>query len=299
MKRKISVIFLFFIIMFSSAVNAQDGLAMMKINHGASQSGMASAVVSIAGNPGNTVYNPALAVGVDKFTASFGHTSYWENVNLESVYFSQKSSSRFYLHGGIRFAAIENIELRSFTPTATPISEFDAHDLSFKGGLSIKASEKLAFGLAMGWFIEKIEAWRGSVFNVDIGAHYKATDDIQLGASAVNLGSDFQLTKPGTQGSDDIKLPKAYRFGGSYKYQKYTGAIDLVITDDKSHLHLGADGDIHEIFSIRSGYMINYESKNFTAGFSFNKRNITVDYAFVPFSNELGTAHMFNFRFSL
>lgn len=298
MKIQLFKILLVLLIICGSAY-AQDGLAMMKISHGARQSGMASAVVSILDNPDNTAYNPALAVAVEKFTASFGHTSYWENIRQESFYFAKKSSNRIYLHGGIRFAAIDNLEYRSVVPSEEPISEFDAHDLSFKSGISIKASERLSFGLAMGWFIEKIEAWRGSAFNVDLGVHYIANDKLQIGASALNLGSDFNLSKPGNVGSNDIALPKAYRLGASYKHQKYLGALDVVITDDKTHLHLGAEGDVHKMFKIRSGYMFNYDSKNFTAGFSFVKRNITVDYAFVPFSNELGTAHMFNFSFSL
>ena len=65
------------------------------------------------------------------------------------------------------------------------------------------------------------------------------------------------------------------------------------------HLHLGAEASVHEMFTVRAGYMANYDSKNISAGVSFNKRNIGVDYAFVPYTNDLGTSHLFNFTFSL
>ncbi|MFC1475110.1 PorV/PorQ family protein [Candidatus Zixiibacteriota bacterium] len=295
---KLFIVLVITILCVSSGFS-QTGLSTLKISNGANPAGMASAVSSFNERPDYTAYNPASAVGIDKFTASFGHTSYWENVNLESVYFGKHLKGKTYFHGGIRFASIDNLELRSFIPTADPTGQFDANDLSFKTGIAYMFSEKLTFGVAMGWFIEKIEAWRGSAFNVDFGLLYKYDDKINIGASAVNIGSDFQLSKTGEGKSDEIPLPKTYRFGLSYKYQKYTGALDLVHVDDKAHLHIGAEGKIHPMFTIRSGYMLNYDSKNFTAGVSFIKRNIEIDYAFVPFSNELGTAHIFNFSFSL
>jgi hypothetical protein len=84
-----------------------------------------------------------------------------------------------------------------------------------------------------------------------------------------------------------------YNVGVSYTYDKYLGAADLVVDSDEAHLHLGAEAMLHEMFSVRSGYMFNYDSKNFTAGASFTAYEMTIDYAFMPFSNDLGTAHMF------
>ncbi|MFZ5980436.1 MAG: hypothetical protein ACOYVF_07365, partial [Candidatus Zixiibacteriota bacterium] len=97
----------------------------------------------------------------------------------------------------------------------------------------------------------------------------------------------------------EISLPTTYRLGGAYRYGKYLGALDMVIVDDEFHVHAGAEADLHEMFSMRAGYMFNYDSKNITAGASFHHHNITVDYAFVPYSNDLGTTHLFNFTFTL
>lgn len=277
---------------------ATTGLAMLKSDHGARQAGMGAAFVSIAADPNGAVYNPAGATGVAKFTASFGHTAYWENIRLESGYFAANMSSRTYLHGGIRFAAVDELESRH-APTLEPDDLFDAHDISFKAGLAYKISERFAAGFAVGWFVEKIEAWRGSAFNADVGVLASPIDDLNIGASVANLGSDFNLEKNGIVGSRDIPLPTTYRVGGSYRYMSYLGALDMVILDDKLHLHVGAEAQPHELFVLRAGYMFNYDTKNFTAGASFTKRNMTVDYAFVPFSKSLGTSHMFSLTFSL
>ena len=73
----------------------------------------------------------------------------------------------------------------------------------------------------------------------------------------------------------------------------------MVIVDYEAHLHLGAEGRLHELFQLRAGYMFNYDSKNITAGASFTKRNFAVDYAFVPYENDLGTSHIINLTFRL
>lgn len=283
---------------FVGAVEAADGLAMLKNDHSARAAGMGAAFVSIGADPNAAVYNPAGAAGINKFTASFGHTFFWERIRMESGYIAAKLASDIYVHGGIRFAAVDELEGRLY-PTTEPYGLFDAHDVSFKGGLAYQISDRIAAGFAAGWFIEKIEAWRGSAFNVDVGLLASPTDDVKVGASVTNMGSSFYLEKRGLEGSRDIPLPTTYRLGGSYRYASYLGALDVVILDDKFHLHAGTEAQLHEQLSLRAGYMFNYDTKNFTAGASFTKRNMAVDYAFVPFSGTLGSVHMFNFTFSL
>ncbi|MCK4830892.1 hypothetical protein KA005_85060 [bacterium] len=206
---------------------------------------------------------------------------------------------KIFVHGGIRFATVDNLELRGDIPTENPDGYFDSHDISFKGGLSVKLTDRISAGLSAGWIFEKIESWRGSVFNFDLGFQAKAANNLNVGASITSIGSEFKLSKNTGNDSRPISLPTAYRAGASYTYNKYLGALDLVYTDDKAHFHLGAEGDIHLLFQIRAGYMFNYDTKNLTAGASFTKRNLTIDYAFVPYKQDLGNSHMFNLSFSL
>jgi len=288
------------LLMFVPAVSAfgQDGLALMKVETGARETGMAGAAVSLSGEPNAVFYNPAAAAGTKRFALSFGHNSYWENIRIETGYFVGNLGDRTAVHGGIRYGAVDNLESR-LIPSTEPDALFSAYDVSFKGGLSFEATQKLAFGLALGWYIEKIDIYRGSAFNIDFGTLYRASPQLSLGASVTNLGSTLSLATSGKPGSEDISLPTTYRFGGSYRYQKYLGAADVVIVDDEFHLHLGAEADLHEAFAVRAGYMFGYDTKNLTAGVSFTHRNVTVDYAFVPYSNDLGTSHLFNLTFTL
>ena len=242
--------------------DSQDGLAMMKVEHNARSAGMGSAVTSISGDPSLAVFNPAGPAGIAKFTANFGHTIYWENIRLESGFFAMNLSNKRSLLGGLRFAAVDKLEGRGSTPTSEPTTIFDAHDISAKVGLAWKVNEKIKAGFALGWFIQKIEAYRGSAFNIDLGILAAPTENLQVGLSALNLGSDFILENSGLVGSRAISLPTSLRAGGSYKYNRYLFASDIVIVDDEAHLHLGVEALAHRLRYLRAGYKLNYDSQN-------------------------------------
>jgi hypothetical protein len=290
--------FLILMLTIVAPASAQDGLALMKVETGARPFGMAGAFVSVTDDPNASFYNPANAVGSERFTVSFGHNTHWENVRLETGYFTGSLTAKTWLHGGIRYAAVDDIESR-LTPTLEPDALFSAYDISFKAGLSHRVNDKLSAGMAFGWYIEKIDIYRGSSFNVDLGLNYRATPQVALGASVTNLGGDMTVSVSGQQGGDKVSLPTTYRFGGSYTNELGLAAADAVIIDGDFHLHIGVEPQLHEYFTVRAGFMAGYDTKNFTAGASFRHREFTIDYAFVPYSDNLGTSHLFNLTFTL
>jgi len=295
----IATLFLAVLTAGTASVGAQDGLALMKVEAGARPAGMGGAFVAMVGDPNAVFYNPAGAAYVQRFHATFGHNTYWENIRLETGYAVSNLTDRLAVHGGIRYAAVTDLERRS-GPTSEPETYFEAHDLAAKAGLAYAVSDRLAAGVSAGWFLEKIDDQRGSAFNLDLGLIYRAAPELDLGASITNLGPDFSLSVGGgVEGTSDISMPTTYRAGGVYRRDRYLGTADMVIVDDAAHLHLGAEGMLHEYVSVRAGYMFNYDSKNFTAGASFTQRKLTVDYAFVPYSNDLGTSHLFNLTVTL
>jgi hypothetical protein len=164
--------------------------------------------------------------------------------------------------------------------------------------VAYRVNDRLDAGVAIGWFLEKIEEYRGTAFNADLGLQYQATDRLRLGASALNLGGDLNLSVQSKPGSK-IPIPTTYRAGASYKYDMVLGAVDVVYLDDQAHAHFGAEAQLHESFALRAGYMAGYDSKNFTAGATFTHRNFNIDYAFVPYTNNLGTSHLFSLTISL
>ena len=283
---------------FSVAASANTGLALMKVETGARASGMGGAYVSISGDPVSAAYNPAGIRGISRFTVALGHNEYWSNIRIESGYFASPLSGRFAIHGGIKFAGLGNLEIRQ-TPTSEPEAIADAHDISFKSGLGFRISDKLYAGFGVGWFLEKISSFRGSSFAADIGVLATLNPSLNFGASITNMGSGFTLQQQNAIGSREITLPTTYRLGASYNRDHFLGAADIVVLDEKTHLHLGVERQIRKYFAVRAGYMFNYDTKGMSAGVSFTRRNLTIDYAFVPYSSGIDDSHQFTFTFAL
>ena len=283
------------VLIAAGSLAAQDGLALMKVETGARPAGMGGAFGAIAGSAEAAAYNPAGAYGIEKFSASFGHISYWENIRLETGYFAFAASSRLVVHGGLKYAAIDDLERRGLVPSEDPLAVFDAHDASFKAGAAYRVTDRITAGGAMGWYFEKIDAWSGWAFNIDLGVNAMAMEHLTVGASVTGLGSDLTLSQSTRNSSRPIPLPTTWRVGAAYGYNRLVAAADFVYLDESAHAHLGAEFVAHELFQVRTGYMAGYDTKNFSAGASFVQRNLTVDYAFVPYTKDLGTVHMINF----
>ena len=281
-----------------SSVFSAGGQALLKSEHGARPAGMATAVTSLRTGPDGAAYNPASIAGTDRFTISFGHVAYWENVRLESGYFASNLSDRTSFYGGIRFAAVDEIEGRPNMPTDDPW-QFESYDFSIKLGLASWSSDRFATGIAIGSVFEKIGGHRGGALSSDLGMIFLYSEKISLGASVLNIGPDLVLSQAGKVDSRPIRQPTTYRAGLSYRHDKHMAAVDFVYLDDKAHLHLGAESRLHPALQLRAGYMLNYSTKNLTAGATFVRDNLAVHYAFIPYSRSLGTSHMFNLAFEL
>jgi len=281
-----------------SSVLSADGQALLKSEHGARPAGMATAVTSLRIGPDGAAYNPASIAGTDNFSVSFGHVAYWENVRLESGYFSSNLSGRTSFYGGIRFAAVDEIEGRPNMPTDEPW-QFESYDFSIKLGLASWSSSRFGMGIAIGSVFEKIGGHRGGALSSDLGAIFLYNEKVSLGASILNIGPDLILSQAGRVDSRPIRQPTTYRAGLSYLHDKHLAAVDFVYLDNAAHVHLGAESKLHSALQLRAGYMLNYSTKNLTAGASFVRDNLAVHYAFVPYSRSLGTSHMFNLAFGL
>ena len=292
---------LLIVCMISSGAEAQDGLAMMKVEAGARPAGLGGAFVSISGDAMSPIYNPAAAVGTSDFLFGTEHCEYWENISFQTGYLTGRVHQRVFLFAGIRYAAVSDLEYRRDNPSAEPEGIFDAHDISFKGGLAFQVDDQLSIGVAAGWFFEKVERYTGSAFNFDIGALYKVDDQISVGISATNIGSDFSLGLDGQQESRLIDVPKTFRLGLSYKRDPLLTSGDIVILDDKAHAHVGAEYDAGQYVVFRAGYMSGYDSKSFSAGGSVMVPNykLALGYAYVPYSNSIGTTHQFSLTYGI
>lgn len=269
----------------------QTGLDLLMVEAGARPSGMGGAFTAVVQDPYSAGYNPAAAFGIGSLAASIGHNTYWENIRIETGYLSfQKKSITFST--GVQFAVDGNLQGRGLTPTSD-YTAFDAHDISFKTGVSFEVDKDVVFGFMLGWMFEKIENFHGSAFNADIGLLTRPLTDLNVGFAVLNLGQKMKIRE------EEYKLPTAFRAGVSYRFARFLPAADIVIQDDDFHLHLGGEYKVSSSLFLRTGYRFGYDTKDFSAGAGFARRNLRIDYAFLPYKDNLWDSHLINLTFQL
>lgn len=275
----------------SPTIEAQSGLDLLGVESGARSAGMGDAFVAVAGDPISQHYNPSATTEVADFAVTFGHVSHWENIRYESAFLTFRESKVHY-NFGLRIAQISNIEARTIA-SPEPDYQFEARDVSLKFGLAAQVAKNISIGLALGWLSESINFYRGYSFNADIGAFYRHSSELSFGASLSNIGSKLTLLE------EEISVPTTLRFGASYVRDKLLVSAGGLYADEEFHVQGGAEYSLHRSFALRAGLQTGFDSKNFSAGAGFSKRDVRVDYAFVPYSNDLGSSHQFSLSYFL
>jgi hypothetical protein len=67
--------------------------------------------------------------------------------------------------------------------------------------------------------------------------------------------------------------------------------------DDGLKMAFGINCRIKEKVDFRFGYKINYDAEDFSAGVGFNLGRFIIDYAFIPFNDELDNIQMFGISY--
>jgi len=274
----------------SSSAMSATGLKMLTVEAGARPAGMGGAFAAVGGDPYAAAYNPAATWGITQATASVGYNTHWENSHIENAFISFHKKS-VVVTGGLLFAGVNDIEKRT-APTSDFIG-FDAHDVSLKLGAAFELEENYYLGFGLGYMYEKIDTYTGGAFNFDVGLLVTPHPDINIGLAVLNFGSTVNLR------NESFDLPTSYRGGVVYRYDAFRAAADVVNLDGTTHLHVGGEFEAYQGFLLRAGYRTGYDTKDFSAGAGFTKRNLRVDYAFLPYGGNLGNAHMINLTFQI
>ncbi len=285
------------LLVLSMPAFALSGLRLLTLESGARPAGMGGAFTAVTGDPYSAAFNPAGPYGQGGIDGSFSHNTHWHDVAIEAGYISfSKRNATFTT--GVVVGHVEGLQGRTDSVPSSTYYPFAAQDVSIKTGVSYQFGDRVVMGIMAGWMMEKIDMYTGSAINFDLGAIYKYNSQIQFGAAVQNFGSTVSLRE------EDFNLPTTFRLGGSYRYDKFLGALDLVVFDDSNideynmRVHAGGEYEIYDNLFLRGGYRFKYESKSFSAGFGYRRRNFRIDYAFLPYSNELDDSHIFSLTFN-
>lgn len=278
-----------------SFINAEsnagnNGLAFLKIGAGGRAAGMGEAFTAVTNDASATYWNPAGIMLLNHGQFIFTHNKWFQDVsnNFGAVTFKIGKTSV-----GVSYISnnISGIETR-LIPSTEPLSTIEAHDLMIGLSLARNYNENLSIGVTLKYLYEKIYLNTAHGGALDVGIHYKLPfNGLSFGAVIQNIGvmSEFK--------DEAIQLPVIMKGGLAYKLFS-TSAIPFLVSadvlqiiDDSFHVNIGGEIVLRKQLALRAGYLTGYDERSMQAGFGLMLSRYIVDYAYVPFSSDLGNSH--------
>lgn len=277
----------------AAAAAGASGLSFLKVGVGARALGMGEAFSAAATDPSAVYYNPAALRLARSSQLTFMHREWVQGTRAEFIG-AQVMFDQLALGLGINSTSISDIEIRS-TP-GPAIGVFTARNASLGASAAYQVDPQLSIGVTGKLVYEKILVDEASGVAFDAGVVYTTPWDFRVAAVLSNLGSVSELR------NESSKMPQLFR--GGIAYDTPVGGVDgvLLLTADilsvseesNTHLHFGGEFEYQNTFALRFGYQTGYEGKSIAAGLGVRYGLVMLDYAFVPYTNELGTTHTFS-----
>lgn len=292
--KKYPVILILVSLTLSSFAAAPNGLAFLKINPDVRSAAIGETGVS-AGLYRAHAANPAMLTSLSGRMVAFSHQQWI--VDTKITYLQAMFENRY---AKIAFSAmstgVDDIEVRS-TPSPQPESYIDSKDLMLGMTAAKRLNDHLSLGFTAKYIHEHIYYQDTGGFAFDFGAVYQYSSSLTLGASVLHLGKMSALA------GESPELPLTTAFGAAYFLNlENAGKVILAaggnfVREEDVRGNLGVEYLPLEMIALRAGYLVNYDERGLTAGLGFNWNNLSFDYAYVPFGNDLGDTQKFGFAF--
>ena len=277
-----------------------SGLSFLKFGFGARNIAMGDAGNSASNDLTALFYNPARLSIIENNEVLFMHNQWIQDVNSE-VFGIKWEMFGVPLAAGFNYTGINDIEIRT-RPTSPDdlIPTFDAK--YFFGSLStgFDVTEDIAAGTTVKYLYEGLLNDEANGWGFDLGIHYRSPiNGLTFSSVIKNIGSMDALRNEATKLPTDFRIGSAYNFNiessklvlvAAGEFQKYLDTEDI-------HFNLGGDIVYDQIIALRVGYQTGYESKGFTGGIGLMWGSLRFDYAYMPFSLDLGNANLFSVLF--
>lgn len=275
------------------------GVLWLRLGIGARSGGMGETGVASATDVNAVYWNPANLTSAPGTQIGLQHTEYFGSLFRQealTVSHHTKYGSFGLLLSGFYSEDVERTELDR---SGVELGTFRPYDVA--GGLSYALDFRNAsLGITTKFLYERIDAYAGSTFAVDLGIAADAPlEGLRMAAVVQNLGPALTLQE------EEIPLPRTVRAGLAYRpalrrapMLANTLWVGEIVTpnDGNARLHAGVEVKVHELFVLRGGHRFSYDTWGSTFGAGFARGALHVDYAFMSNENDFDTTHRISLR---
>jgi hypothetical protein len=268
---------------------------------GSRAAAMGEAFTAVSGDAGAPYFNPASAALMQYTELSLMHVSYLTDATMEHFSALTKSGNA-RLGLALYLGQTADFERRGTIPTDEPLGTFDEHNFTASILWAYPINGRISLGLAPKWAYQKLDLESAAAFAADIGTFYTMKPEIAFGIAIRNLGTKPKFVDKA------FDLPREFRIGASYRPSPESGFKGLLVAADyllphwgnqSGKLNIGSEYIYQDLFSLRAGYGIGYDSWGFAIGGGILYTNYFFDYAYVPSNNDLSDTHRLTLRIRL
>lgn len=286
------------ILLLTPAAFATTGYTFLEIPVGARQSALGGAGVALESGPTSAAYNPAL-IGLAKRSSVVLMANRHFGDTRAQFFGATITGKRFSFSPHYWGTRVSDIEFRD-APTREPISEFDAVNSALGASVGARLTKSFAVGLTGHYLYHKIHVESSDGYAFDAGAFYRTpVKGLSVGAAVNHLGHVSEFIE------DDVTLPATVRGGATYE-RIISGAGTFLVTaegagvkDNTPLFRGGFEFRAPQFVALRLGYTEGLDTQDISFGFGLFHSGIQIDYAYVPYKEELGEGHRFSFGMDL
>jgi hypothetical protein len=295
--RILSSLLILFLPALALSQGSSSGFASLKFPQTAFDAATGEAFVADPAALQSIRINPANIASRESYDIVFSHIQWIQDIHTENL-----SLAAPLTFGSLSFSlantSVEGIELRDQPGPA--LGTFASQATVFQLTYGFRAADALKIGIASKYLYEKIFVDEATGFGFDAGVIYlPPVQGLSLGCAVTNLGN---LSAFRTEKTD---LPAAVRAGGTYAFTLGGMALRTAATysaepsTSYTHLSLGGEIAFKNLITLRLGYQTGYDSRHLSAGLGIRYTIVSIDYAYMPFSMDLGEAHILSIGFTL
>jgi hypothetical protein len=292
---------------------AQTGFQFLSVNSHARAGAMGDAMTTIFGQSNSLFFNPAGMSRQNSFIdASLSQNQWIAGINHNAISVSSAPSNGKYGVFGISFMHVDYGEIQGtmvwdntqgfidteiIKPSAMALGLGYAKSLSDKfsvGGQIKTASQYLGNNV-----VPESDTTQSVVKNIADAAAFDFGTIYETGWKGFSFGMSVRNFSQETKfHTDGFQLPLTFTIGASMNIMEFLSSKSsfhqLILSVDALHprsyserINIGMEYRMIDLINIRTGYLLNYDEQNITAGFGVQKHMghlfISVDYAYTPF----------------
>jgi len=270
--------------------SGEYGFQLLKISSSTSNSAMANSGELISYNSLNAFTNPVSGIYIGERMASASNAFWIFDTSLSSFAVSSDPEN-FSFTFGMRYLYYGDLEGRDNIGTET--GNFSPEDIDAIANLGYRITPDLMIGTTAHGLYEKIDTASSYGFSFDFGIIYKTfLKGLAIGSTYKNIGVTSKMK------NESISLPQTIEIFAvkdfELKFAKPSLQIEAVkhSDDDNFKANIGLNVGFYDMLDLRVGYKANYDAESFSAGIGVKYSAFEIDYAFLPFNDEINDVHM-------